>query len=80
MGRQAQIIPTFNSIVHQNDTSQLSHVGLVDLAKLTRDWKRRTLTTVTLRQHVSVSDMFQLMARVSVRKQGLKGRGQARTR
>ena len=80
MGRQAQIIPTFNSIVDQNDTSQLSHVGLVDLAKLTRDWSRRTLTTVTLRQHVSVSDMFQLMARVSVRKQGLEGRGQARTR
>jgi hypothetical protein len=45
---QAQIIPTLISTVDQTETGILSHVGLTDFAKRTRDWRRRILTTVTL--------------------------------
>jgi len=45
---QAHIMPTFISMVDQLLTSTWSQVGLVELAKCMRDWRRMTDTTVTL--------------------------------
>lgn len=47
-GMQAHMMPTLSSMVDQYWTSKLSKVGLVELTKVTRDWRRRTETTVTL--------------------------------
>ena len=51
LGMQAQIMPTFISIVDHWDTGRLSQVGLLELAKWTRDCRRRMLTIVTLRAY-----------------------------
>lgn len=48
LGMQAQMMPTLISMVDHWETSKLSHVGLLVLAKWTRDWRRRILTMVTL--------------------------------
>jgi len=45
---QAQMMPRLISIVDHWETGKLSHVGLLELAKWTRDWRRRMLTIVTL--------------------------------
>ncbi len=45
---QAQMMPTLISMSDHRATSKLSHVGLLVLAKWTRDCRRRILTTVTL--------------------------------
>lgn len=48
VGRQAQIMPTLTSMFDQFTTSTWSQVGFEEAAKVTRDWRRRHDTTVTL--------------------------------
>lgn len=47
-GKQVQMMPTLISTVDQMDTSTWSNVGLAELPRLTRNWSRTMLTTVTL--------------------------------
>lgn len=46
---QAQMIPTLTSIVDHCETRRLSHVGLLEFAKLMSVCRRTILMTVTLR-------------------------------
>ena len=48
LGMQAHMMPTLISIVDQTPVDQLSHVGLIEVANVTRPCRRTMLTTVTL--------------------------------
>jgi hypothetical protein len=52
---QAQNIPTKQESTDQYAVGQLSHVGLVELAKARRDRRRRTDTIVPLATSAKVS-------------------------